>query len=382
MRGKIKIDSRKHLLNDDGYPVVFYLTKDSKEKTIRTGYRSKKEHWDKANALPLKKHPDYLKLLNYLIKKKPLLSKLLDDARYRGIEFLEAEKTLMGFDSDLFYEMGLTVKGSRTYKIALNSFNKYYPNYPFTSITKQVVKQYMNILLSTKVNGKDRSPNGVISYLNTLTAIWNKLEKPNNPFSGIRPKSIRTKNKALTDDDLLKIINNDYEDHANSKGGGIKNYLNYFMLCFYLGGIDLGDLVLLKHEDIIDNRIEFIRHKGGTNVRVSNFVFPEAWEIINKYGNKGYLIPLGNTNYKNFIPNLSRNLEDIKERLNLSKKPYSKSARYSFITRSQNLLVDERICQVLVGHSEHTTHSVYKDAFPKHIQDEAHLKIITLCKKH
>ena len=382
MRGKIKIDQRKHLLNKDGYPVIFYLTKDSKEKSIRTGYRSKKEHWDKVNELPLKKHPEYLALLNYLIKKKPVLFKLLEDAKYRSIQLQEAESILKGFDSDIFYEMGLTVKGSRTYKIALNSFNTYFPGYTFDAITHRIVKQYMDIILNTKVKGKERSPNGVISYLNTLTAIWNKLDKPNNPFSGIRPKAIRTKNKALTNEDLIKIINNDYELHANSKGGGIKNYLNYFMLCFYLGGIDLGDLVLLKHDDIINNRIEFTRSKGGTNVSVSNFVFPEAWEIISQYGNKGYLIPLGETNYKNFIPNLSRYLDDVKERLNLSKKPYSKSARYTFITRSQNLLIDERICKVIVGHSESTTHSVYKDEFPKHIQDEAHLKIITLCIEH
>ena len=378
MRGKIKLDQRKHLLNDEGFPVIFYVTKDSKDKIIRTGYRSKKEHWDKANALPLKKHPKYLELLNYLIKKKPVLAKLLEESRYRSVPIHEVENKLLGFDSDIFYTMGLTVKGSRTYKIALESFNRYYPNYSFSAITPKIAKNYMEVLMATDVRGKQRSPNGVISYMNTLTAIWNKLEKPNNPFSGIRPKAKKTKNKALTDEDLIKIINNDYELHANSKGGGIKNYLNYFMLCFYLGGIDLGDLVLLKHTDIINNRIEFTRSKGGTNVSVSNYVFPEAWEIINGYGKKGYLIPLGKTKYRNFIPNLSRYLPDVKERLGLSKLPYSKAARYSFVTRAQNLLIDERICIKIVGHSQSSTHSVYKDEFPHHIQDEAHRRIVDL----
>lgn len=380
MRGKIKIDQRKHLANEKGFPIVFYLTKDSKDKSIRTGYRSKKEHWDKANSLPTKKHPDYVNLINYLDRKKTTLAKLLDQSRYRNITFHEAEQTLKGFDSDTFYNMGLRVQGSRTYKIALNSFNTYFPNYPFSSITNKVAKEYVDILLDIPVNGKLRSPNGVISYINTLTAIWNKLEKPDNPFSGVRPKKVRTKNKALTDADLIKIRDNDYKVHPNSSGGGVSNYLNYFMLCFYLGGIDLVDLVRLRYDNIIDGRIEFTRSKGGTNVFVSNFIFPEAWELLNKYKCKPYLIPLGQTNYKNFIPNLSRVLPSVKDKLGLTKIPYSKAARYSFITKAQNLLIDERITVSLVGHSQSSTHSIYKDEFPKHIQDEAHKRIIDIKK--
>lgn len=367
-------------MNDEGYPIVFYLTKDSKDKTIRTGYRSQKIHWDDVNALPRKKHPKYIDILNYLEKKKITVGKLIQESRFRPIGFIEAEQRLKGYDTDIFYDMGLTVQGSRTYKIALNSFNKYYPNYTFSAITPQVVKDYMNTILSIPVNGEQRSPNGVISYLNTLTAIWNKLGKPDNPFSGIRPKSRKTGNKALTVEDLRAIRDNDYENHRNSRAGGIKNYLNYFMLCFYLGGMDLGDLVKMRHDkNVVNGRLEFRRSKGGTDVFVSNKIFPEAWEILERYDCSPYLIPLAkDTVYKNFIPNLSRVLPSVRDRLGLSKTPYSKAARYSFITQGQNLLVDERIMIQLVGHSESSTHSVYKDAFPYHVIDKAHEEVIRL----
>lgn len=378
MRGKIKLDGRKNVLNDDGYPIVFYLTKDRKEKIIRTGYRALKKDWDSKNALPKKSHPDYVNILNYLERKKITLLKLLDEAKYKNINIHAAEKRLMQFDTDIFYEAGLKVEGSRTYQVALNSFNSYFPDYTFSMITPKVAKSYMQLLINTPVRGEQRSPNGVISYMNTLTAIWNKLEKPNNPFSGIRPKAKKTKSKAMTDEDMIKIINNDYEVHLNSNGGGIMNYLNYFLLCFYLGGIDLGDLVRLRRSNIVNGRIEFYRGKGGTDVFVSNKIFPQAWEIIEHYNGKDYLIPLGRTKYKNFIPNLSRVLPSVKERLGLSKIPYSKSPRYTFITRGQNLLIDERIVIELVGHSQNTIHSVYKDEFPYHVRDEAHEKIIKL----
>ena len=125
MRGKIKIDKRKNVLNNEGYPIVFYLTKDSKDKNIRTGYRALAKDWDNANALPKKSHPNYINLLNYLEKKKIILAKLIDDAKYKSLNFHYAERVLLQFDSDIFYEHGLRVKGSRTYKIALEAFNRY-----------------------------------------------------------------------------------------------------------------------------------------------------------------------------------------------------------------------------------------------------------------
>lgn len=377
MRGKITLDKRKNSENINGFPIIFYLSKDSKKKIIRTGYRSKSNQWDEKNALPKKNHPVYIEILNYLEQKKITLAKLLEEDKFQNYNLHQANQYLIRFNSDVFYTEGLKVKGGRTYKIALNSFQKHFPDYSFDQITKKVVTLYMNILLNTPAQNKKRSPNGVISYLNTLTAIWNKLEKQNNPFSAIRPKPIRTKNKALTDRDIIKIRSNNYSGHPNSKGGGVKNYLNYFMLCFYLGGIDLGDLMKLKKENIINGRIEFYRSKGGTNVFVSNYIFPEAWEIINYYNGKDFLIPL-NLEYKDFIPNISRYFEDIKNSLEISKKPYSKAPRYTFITRAQNLLIDERIVVQLVGHSQNSMHSVYKDAFPYHVIDEQHKKIIDL----
>lgn len=381
MRGKIKLDGRKHLANNEGFPIVFYLTKYKKEKTILTGYRSKKEHWDKANSLPTKKHPDYVDLINYLEDKKITLRKLLNQAKQSPITLDDAERILKGYDGEIFHKMGMEVKGSRTYKIALNSFNTYFPDYTFSAITPKIARDYMEILSTIPVNGKQRSPNGIISYMNTLTAIWNKLGKPDNPFSGIRPRARKTKSKALTKEDLIKIRDNDYEVHANSKGGGIANYLDYFMLCFYLGGIDLGDLVKMRYDrNVINGRLEFRRSKGGSDVFVSNLIFPVAWELLDKFDKfdcKPYLIPLAmQSKYNNFIPNISRVLPKIKEELNLSRLPYSKSARYTFINQSRNLLIDRRICEEIVGHSDSSTHSIYEDNFPYHVRDEAHGRVI------
>lgn len=385
MKGKIRIDGRKSSNTNKGFPIIISLAKDKKQKLIRTGYYSKIKNWDDKNALPKKSHPDYINLLNYLELKKIALAKLLDEAKGKNINFHYAERYLNKNNSSIFYKEGLKLadKWGRTYKIALNSFNSFFPDYTFEMIDKKVVETYMDLLLNTptKNGGNERSPNGVISYMNTLTAAWNKLDKPNNPFSKIRPPEVRTKNKAFSVEDLIKVRDNDYTVHSNSKAGGVKNYLNYFMLCFYLGGIDLEALVRMRYdENVIDGRLEFNRKKGKVHVAVSNKIFPEAWEILNQYDCKPFLIPLVLENdYNSFIPNLSRDqFQNIKDSLGLSKKPYSKAPRYSFITRAQQLLIDQRICEEIVGHSRQSTHSIYMDFYPYEVRDAAHKKIITL----
>lgn len=379
MRGKVRLDGRKHCETVKGFPVVIYLTKDRKEKLILTGYHSKKEHWDKVNALPLKKHPEYTSLLNYLELKKIKLRKLLDKARFENITLKYAVNYLQGESTGIFYKDALTLDLSRSQKTALNAFQKQFPDFPYSYITKQTAQSFINKLLTIKVNGSQRSPNGVFSYMNSLTAIWNKLDVDNNPFSKVRPKPIKTRKKALSDEDLIKIANHNYKPHKNNTGGGMANYLNYFMLCFYLGGIDLVDLAHLTTDNVVYGRIEFNRHKGGTNAFISNKIFPEAEAILNKYDCKPYLVPMYKlNNYHSFIPNVSRDFNKVVKKLGLSKAPYSKAARSTFITRGQNLLIDERAVKAIVGHAQTSIHSIYKDEFPEHIKDEAHRRIINL----
>ncbi|WP_438423192.1 hypothetical protein [Aquimarina macrocephali] len=383
MRAKIRLDGRKNVETKEGFPIIIYLTKNSEDKPIRIGYFSSRENWDNNNALPKKKHPDYIELLNYLEQKKIQVKKLIADAKNNNISLLQAEKILSGNTSGLYYNDAIKVANklpSKVYLHALNSFNDFYPGYRYEDITKSVVKDYVNALLVTPVKNtsQKRNPNGVIVYIDKLSALWNILTEKNNPFKGSKPKKEKTKNKALSKTDLIRIRDNDYKVNPNVVYGGKRNYLNYFMLCFYFGGIDMVDLKNLRYDKhVINGRIEFRRHKGGTNVLVSNKIFPEAQKILDLYDCKPYLVPL-NGRYSSFRQGIYTILDKLRDELKLTKKPYFKSPRYTFITRAQQMLIDERITIEIVGHSQQSTHSIYKDEFPFHVRDEAHEKIISL----
>ena len=148
MNISIKLDGRKTSLTKAGFPIVFYLSKNSKFKRIKTGYFSEQKNWDKKNQIPKKSHPNFIELLNYLSNKKIRIGKLQEQSKTEALNFHYVERFLLQNDSGIFYLEGLKLEGvSRTYKIALNSFQKYFPDYPFKMITKEIAEEYMNLLM-------------------------------------------------------------------------------------------------------------------------------------------------------------------------------------------------------------------------------------------
>ncbi len=385
MKGKIRLMGKKSSLTKKGFPIIFYLTQDSKEKIIPTGFYAYKKDWDSATALPRKTHPEFLLLLNYLEIKKIKLQRLVAESMVVRLSFSYVKSKLLAVDSGCFYRDGMDFIEShelkRTYRVALKAFNDCFTEYPYDQIDDGVVAVFRVSLMSKKVNNRPRSENGVTSYMATLAALWNKLQKPNNPFARAKKIKVPTASKAMSVGDVRKIAAASWEQDPKAKYGSVAHYINYWLLCFYLGGIDMVDLVNARYDkNVVNGRFEFVRSKGGTNVPVSNKIFDQARQIMDIYDCKPYVIPVRSfgSDSNMMLANVSRRYGDIKNVLGLTKKPYSKAPRYTFINRSRELLVDERICIEIVGHSQSSTHSIYKDEFSYGVRDAAHLKVIDL----
>ena len=150
------------------------------------------------------------------------------------------------------------------------------------------------------------------------------------------------------------------------------------MLMFYLGGIDAVDLAQLRYDHHVANgRIKFTRAKGGTNAFINNKLFDPALRILDRFSCYPYLVPIYKYSSQNdFISNMNDRFYSRLLDLNLTRRPLTKSARYSFINRAQQLLIDERITAEIVGHKRKTTTSIYSNSFPLEVRDQAHAKII------
>ncbi len=303
------------------------------------------------------------------------------ELRYSNID--DAINFVFSLSKDDFYESGVKVANKKTgrtvngYLDALNSFNKLYPNRDFKSITPRVVKEYKNTI------SKTHKPSTVHTYLRRLDTIWNELDDGENPFKGIRPRLQGTEDKYLSDQDVSKIKNTCtipsylYKNHSKEV---LNTNRDYWLLMFYLGGIDMFDLAKLRYDkNVINGRIEFRRGKGNSGVFCSNKLFPETIEILDRYKCSPYLVPIyKHKSYSNFVRNFVKRFPKSVVDLDLTRRPLTKSARYTFINRAKNLLIDERIAKQIVGHSENSVHSIYSGRFPVEVIDEAHKKIITL----
>ena len=368
-----------HKETKNGYPVKIRLSDGKAEKVryINTGYYAYKNQWKDIEPHP--HHPQYNEMMLDVLEWRRKLFELLPKANREQwsldklmLQFKQKE----GFNPWEFVEQLDDVsEGTRgLYRAALISYEKFAGHFNMESIDDTDVQRYIKHQLRTQKN------NGINMYLDKLRSITNKAIKlgyynGKNPFSGKMLPYERTPNPILTDQDMMKIRNADFKEDSQAW-----HYRNFFMLLFYFGGIYIIDLAHLRYDKhIFNNRIEFKRHKGGTNEFVSNTIFPEAKAILDLYDCRPYLVPIFKyKKYTTFRNNFTNRFPKYCEPLGLTRKPIAKTARYTFINRAKELLIDERITMELVGHARRGTHSLYQDDFPFHIRDEAHKKIIEL----
>lgn len=341
-----------------GHPIIIYLSDSYSDKRIRIGFHSSKKDWNEKLSEPKKSHPDYYQLHRKITELKTKLSKInygvnsIPDA----LELLDKKRT-----GDTFFKVcGNGLDKLSTKYSALKSFEKHYPNIKPNEISTKLVREYINEELKT------RKSRGVDSYIRSLKSSWNANFKEENPFK-VSIKFEDKRNIIATDEDLRTLQTIKLKGKAN-------DYRNYFLLQFYLGGLDFEVLARLKKSDIINGRIEFNRNKGNSNTFCSNKVFDCAKEL---FYNGEYLINAHKYNYREYSSNYTRRFKKVCEEIGITPLR-SKTPRYTLINRAQELLIDERLTAQIVGHKRQTVTSLYVNNFPYVVQDEAHFRIITL----
>lgn len=377
MKASIKfITSQRPTKNGHGIYVELIHLKQRQRELIGHSF---KQYWNSNLNEPIAQHPHYSELMPVVLECRIKFLKINSGA----LSFSDAAallfdvKEVFGSFVDLCGEYCTDTTTGKLFKTVLNSFDLIYPGITVDNITPGVAENYKNKLL------QKNTPNGVYTYLTKLTTLFSRVSDLSNPFKGVRPERQKTINKALSDIDVNKLINTRTIKHKLDAKNTIEsvNWPRYYwLLMFYLGGIDFVDLAHLRYDKhVVNGRIIFKRNKGGTDVLVNNKIFEVAQDLLNKFDCYPYLIPAYKyASHHQYLNWCNNKLHKITTDLRLSKKPLTKSARYTFITRAQQLLIDERVTIEIVGHAQQSTHSIYTSEFPLLVRDTAHEKIITL----
>ena len=272
------------------------------------------------------------------------------------------------------------------FAISLKEFSG--PILPFRDINLSFLKRFETYLY------KKGLKNGVVNYMTTFRAIFNKARDlhndedlniipiPHYPFRRyIIPKRIHnSKNHVLTIEELKMFINYKPENE------GEEFSKDMFLLMFYLIGIETVDLFHLKKQE--GNRISYKRSKTGRDYSIK--IEPEAKVIIDKYPSETHLINVSSRFriVRNFTHYINNHLHGAKHNscvgitkgLNLEKQITSKWAKHTWATIARNdCRINKNDVALCLGHSD--TENRVTDMYVKYdysIIDDSNRKVLDL----
>lgn len=180
------------------------------------------------------------------------------------------------------------VSTANSYRCTLVSLQKFYTKteLPFENITTEFLKRYANWM-----NDQSNSVTTIGIYMRQLRAIFNQRPAELNdlpyPFGQAKnqyqiPKS-KGRKIALTIDQLKTVLN-----YKPKPGTFEAYYHDFWKLQYLLNGINVTDLLQLRHENLKDGFIEFVRaktkrtKKEEQKIRIP--ISPEILELFQKYG--------------------------------------------------------------------------------------------------
>lgn len=244
--------------------------------------------------------------------------------------------------------------GTKTvYETTRNKLLAFDPNCTFETMDRKWLVSFENWMSESgmKINAYAihmRNIRAIFNYAidEEITALY--------PFRKFKIKKEETKKRSLTVDQIRILKDYPCEDYE-------ERYRDLFMLSFYLIGINIGDMLLLKHENLVNGRIEYYRQKTGKLYSVK--IEPEAQDIIDRYKGMEYLLNVMDeyTNYKDFISRINKALKNIGpfERKGLGGKKIRQPlfpdlstywARHTWATMAAELEVPKETISAGLGH--------------------------------
>ncbi len=230
--------------------------------------------------------------------------------------------------------------------------------------------------------------NGVSLHMRNLRAIFNfALDDDitqNYPFRKYKIKHEQTRKRDLSVAQLKTLCNYPCPQFQ-------KKYVELFMLSFYLCGINMGDLFLLKNSDIHNGRIEYYRQK--TKKYYSIKIEPEARQIIDKYKGKDFLLEFmdQNSDYHQPLKRMNQQLKRVgmnyAEGIGWGGTPLfpdisSYYARHSWASIAADIDIPIDVIAQALGHANpYATTDIYVNRRLKKI-DEANRRVLDYIKEY
>lgn len=357
------------------------------KKRYATTFHVTEEEWVKLNGQKLR--DEELKSLKQklsaleasaekVIKKiSPFSFVAFEEAFFNKSEATKNTSLQFWFDN---YIKKLHAKGcvgtAIAYRTTINSLNLFKRNLHLQDITPLLLEEYESFLTDS-----GKSLTTISIYVRQLRAIINQainaglLSHDNYPFRKYEIPSGRNIKKALSQNDITKLLNHKPEKEDEKKA------LDFWILSYLCSGINFADVIELKPANIDGQYLQFVRTKTKNTkkkdlrpIRVG--LHPRAIEIIEKWKNTDpanpYLFPILEPGLKpitvkhrcqRFIKWVNKRMENIRQELKIEQKIGTYAARHSFSTTLKRKGVSTEFIKESLGHSSVIVTENYLDSF-------------------
>lgn len=369
------------------YPLRVALTHRSSTTYISVGFDLAPEQWD-AVRCKVKNHPQKL-ILNQLAQKKLMtvqieLLQLVNDGRCKGLTATGIRRLLMErLDPDADKKVYLTAymekhlakkKALRTrimYQNSLRKLRELRPNadrLTFEDVTPEFLRKF-----DADMEKRGLSQNTRSLYIKEIKAVFNAaLDEELTLYSPFRKYKLHfeeTRKRSLSVERLRAFFKCEPQPR-------LRIYRDIFKLMFFLIGINIKDLTMLRATDYADGRIRYYRAKTGRLYDIK--VEPEAAEIIERYrANDGLLLDMHNRKlYTNFSKLINVNIKKFEYNGEVVCPELSTYyARHTWATIAASLDIPKETIAAALGHGSKTVTDIYIDFDQKKV-DAANRKVI------
>tara|TARA_R110002072_G_scaffold7503_2_gene40959 strand:- start:756369 stop:757583 length:1215 start_codon:yes stop_codon:yes gene_type:complete len=386
---------------DGTYPLIFRLSHLGKTLPIPIGISILQKDWDDRKRQIKKTYvgvSSVTRMNNQLLKRKARIfdkiNQLDDDGTLNGYSIAQLKQLINGSESasDFFsYTNNLITElnkagrygNAKIYKTVIGVIKSFHKKsyLDLREINNDFLKKFETYHLA-----KGNSLNSLSVYLRTVRAIYNQainsgvIERKYYPFDSYKIRQTKTQKRAISNIDLKKILDLKL-DHEHE----CFHARNYFIISYFLYGLNFIDMAFLKPSNIIDGRVQFKRRKTGKeyNIKISPQLKP-ILDFYTKYkSDNGFVFPI--INRKNGIDQYNdvkwsrarynKQLKKIAKLCSIETKLTSYVSRHSFAT--QAMLKDIPLIAIseMMGHSRLNTTQIYLKTLPNEVLDDYNEKI-------
>ena len=384
---------KSKVLKNSESPLMLRICKDGKRKYESLGISILPSLWDFKQNKPTRKCPnkEYIerliaekvkvytdKVIEFKSQEKEFTATSLMEKVNKPVKRKTVQEVFNQYIQEL--ESANRLRYADMYKCTMHSlikFNKHL-DIPFSDMDTIWLKRYEVWLqsqgLAINTLGTRFRPLRVIYNLAIEEKIVKSEYYPFNSFK-VSKLSQTTAKRSIQKDEILSVLN--YQGQTPLECLAI----DLFTFSYLAAGINFGDIARLTKDNILENRLIYIRKKTQKQIKVS--LQEQAIKLIQKYSmpDNPYLFPILSNFHKTeqqkvnrihkIIAKVNKSLKEIGERLNIPIDLTTYVARHSFATVLKRSGVNTSLICEALGHSSERVTQIYLDSFGNDQMEDA-----------